>query len=227
MKRLQPKQRAGESAAELVRDGMVIGLGTGSTAEFAIRRIGERMRSESLEVLGVPTSIQAEISAIKYGIPLSSLSEHPSLDLCIDGADQVDSDLNLIKGYGGAHTREKIIAHHSKKLVIVVDELKLVDSLSKPVPLEVLPYARKPVENNISDLGGIPRLRIAERKDGPVITDDGNILIDADLGLIKDPEKLAKQLSEILGVIGHGIFTKSLVSMVYIGKKDRTEIKYP
>ena len=145
-KKRKKKEKAAESAASLIKDGMVVGLGTGSTAEFAIRRIGARIKEEKIEVFGIPTSLRTEMLAIECGIPLTTLSEHPYQDMCIDGADQIDSQLNLIKGGWGSHTREKIVSYAAKKLVICIEEDKMVEALNKPVPLEVLPYAVKMVE---------------------------------------------------------------------------------
>ncbi|MCR3884532.1 MAG: ribose-5-phosphate isomerase RpiA [Methanothrix sp.] len=199
------KRAAGEAAAEMVRDGMVLGLGTGSTVAWTIKRIGEKVE-EGLEVLGVPTSYQAQELAIAAGIPLTSLDQDPVLDLAIDGADQVSRDLIAIKGGGAAHAREKVVAASAQWFVIVADSTKLVGSLSHPVPVEVLPIAARLAKSRIEELGGSPQIRQAKMKDGPVITDNGNFVIDADFGKIEDPGVLATQLSEIPGVVEHGIF---------------------
>ncbi|MEA1998915.1 MAG: ribose 5-phosphate isomerase A, partial [Euryarchaeota archaeon] len=132
-KKRSEKEKAAESASSLISDGMVVGLGTGSTAEIVIREIGNRIKTEEFEILGVPTSLRTEMMAIECGIPITTLSEHPSLDICIDGADQVDSELNLIKGGWGSHTREKIVSYAAKKLVICVEEEKIMEQLTKPV----------------------------------------------------------------------------------------------
>mgnify|MGYP001481297308 FL=1 len=199
------KRAAGEAAAEMVRDGMVLGLGTGSTVAWTIKRIGE-MVAEGMEVLGVPTSYQAQKLAISSGIPLTTLDQDPVLDLAIDGADQIAADLTAIKGGGAAHAREKVVAHSAQWFVIVADSSKRVDLLSHPVPVEVLPFAAKLAGIWIEELGGSPTIRQAKMKDGPVITDNGNFVIDADFGVIEDPGLLAAQLSEIPGVVEHGIF---------------------
>jgi ribose 5-phosphate isomerase A len=199
------KRAAGEAAAGMVRDGMVLGLGTGSTVAWTIKRIGE-MVEEGMEVLGVPTSYQAQELAIAAGIPLTSLDQDPVLDLAIDGADEIAKDLTAIKGGGAAHAREKVVAASARWFVIVADSSKYVDSLSHPVPVEVLPIARRLASRRIEELGGSPQIRQARMKDGPVITDNGNFVIDADFGTIKDPGGLAAQLSEIPGVVEHGIF---------------------
>lgn len=201
----EEKRAAGEAAAGMVRDGMVLGLGTGSTVAWTIKRIGE-MVEEGLEVLGVPTSYQAQELAIAAGIPLTSLDQDPVLDLAIDGADQVSRDLIAIKGGGAAHAREKVVAASAQWFVVVADSTKLVGSLSHPVPVEVLPFAAKLAMGRIEELGGSPQIRQAKMKDGPVITDNGNFVIDADFGEIEDPGVLGTQLSEIPGVVEHGIF---------------------
>lgn len=199
------KRAAGEAAAGMVRDGMVLGLGTGSTVAWTIKRIGE-MVEEGMEVLGVPTSYQAQELAIAAGIPLTSLDQDPVLDLAIDGADEIAKDLTAIKGGGAAHAREKVVAASARWFVIVADSSKYVDSLSHPVPVEVLPIAGRLASRRIEELGGSPQIRQARMKDGPVITDNGNFVIDADFGRIEDPGPLAAQLSEIPGVVEHGIF---------------------
>lgn len=199
------KRAAGEAAAGMVRDGMVLGLGTGSTVAWTIKRIGE-MVEEGMEVLGVPTSYQAQELAIAAGIPLTSLDQDPVLDLAIDGADEIAKDLTAIKGGGAAHAREKVVAASARWFVIVADSSKYVDSLSHPVPVEVLPIAGRLASRRIEELGGSPQIRQARMKDGPVITDNGNFVIDADFGKIEDPGLLAAQLSEIPGVVEHGIF---------------------
>jgi ribose 5-phosphate isomerase A len=200
------KRLAGEAAAELVKSGMVVGLGTGSTVAWTIKRLGERIKEEGLDFLGIPTSFQAENLAIASGIKLTTLNQHPILDLAIDGADQVDHNLYVIKGGGAAHTREKVVACSARKFVIVADESKYVEKLTWPVPVEVLPFALRLVERRLQDLGGKPVLRQGVRKDGPVITDNGNFVMDVDFGVIVDPAALASKISPIPGVVEHGIF---------------------
>lgn len=213
---LNPKQAAGELAAQLAKNGMVVGLGTGSTTAFAIKELGRRVAS-GLNILGVPTSYQSAFLAAECGIPLTTLDEHPVLDIDIDGADQI-SDFVAIKGGGAAHTREKIVASSSKKFVVVVDESKCTDVLNHPVPLEVLPFARKLVIKQVAELGGKVEVRMGVNKDGPVISDNGNFIMDADFGVIEDPASLGERLSQCVGVVEHGIFTN--VDTIYIGKKD-------
>jgi len=200
------KKAAGEAAAELVKSGMVVGLGTGSTVAWTIKRLGERVKEEGLDFLGIATSFQAENLAIDSGINLTALNQHPILDLAIDGADQVDGDLFVIKGGGAAHTREKVVSCSAKRFVIVADESKYVKKLTWPVPVEVLPFALRLVERRLAELGGKPVLRQGVRKDGPVITDNGNFVIDVDFGVIEDPAALAARMDPIPGVVEHGIF---------------------
>jgi len=202
---LDEKRAVGEAAAEMVRDGMVLGLGTGSTVAWTIKKIG-KMVEEGLEVLGVPTSYQAQELAISSGVPLTSLDQYPVLDLAIDGADQIDRALITIKGGGGAHAREKVVSQSAKWFVIVADSSKYVETLNAPVPVEVLPFAAKLVISRIKDMGGNPLLREAKMKDGPVVTDNGNFIIDADFGIIEDPKGLATKLSSLPAVVEHGLF---------------------
>lgn len=200
------KKAAGVAAADLVKSGMVVGLGTGSTVAWTIRRLGERVREEGLDFLGIATSFQAESLAIDSGISLTALNQHPVLDLAIDGADQVDGDLFVIKGGGAAHTREKVVSCSAKRFVIVADESKYVPKLTWPVPVEVLPFALRLVERRLTELGGKPVLRLGKMKDGPVITDNGNFVVDADFGVIENPADLAARIDPIPGVVEHGIF---------------------
>lgn len=202
----EDKKAAGESAASMVKDGMVVGLGTGSTVAWTIIRLGQRVRKDGLKILGVPTSYQAESLAIESGIALTTLSQHPILDLAIDGADQVDKNLFAIKGGGAAHTREKVVSCSAERFIVAIDGSKYVDKMSHPVPVEVLPFAFKLVERGLKDIGGLPVLRQAKMKDGPVITDNGNFVIDVDFGIIESPADIAAKLSVIPGVIEHGIF---------------------
>ena len=212
------KRAAGIAASRTVEPGMVVGLGTGSTVAYTIKELGRRVREEGLEILGVVTSYQSEMLAIEAGIPLTTLAQHPEPDIAIDGADQIDSNLYAIKGGGAAHTREKIVSVSSKRFLVVADESKTSVQLDKVVPVEVLPFAKELVMKKIRNLGGKPELRLALRKDGPVITDNGNFVLDSSFGVINDPESLALQLSTIPGVVEHGIFSN--VDELYIGKKD-------
>ncbi len=213
------KKLVGDSAAALVDNGMVVGLGTGSTTAFAIEALGRRI-DDGLDIKGIPTSYQSRMLAIEWGIPLTSLDQDPVLDIAIDGADQVDANLFVIKGGGAAHTNEKVVARSARRFVVLVDEKKIVDTLIHPVPLEVMPEALELVKRQVMELGGNPKLRMAVRKDGPVITDNGNLCVDADFGEIPEPGKLALQLSACTGIIEHGIFDNA--NEVYVGMRDGT-----
>ena len=214
------KKKAAIEAARNVEDNFVIGLGSGSTAAYAIKEIGRRIREEGLRVIGVPTSYQSFFLAIKYGVPTTTLHENPTLDLTIDGADQIDEKLNLIKGMGGALTKEKIIAASSKKLIIVADERKLANKLGEGqlLPIEILPFAKPLVINKIREMGGKPYLR--EIKRGiPYITDNGNFILDVDFGAIENPEELEEKLKMIPGVVETGLFI-GMAHTIYVGTRD-------
>jgi ribose 5-phosphate isomerase A len=218
------KRAAGYTAADRVRDGMVIGLGTGSTVFFAMERLQERIAS-GLTVSGVPTSIQTAIRACEFGIPLSTLDDYPELDLAIDGADQVDPAFRLIKGRGAALTREKCVAAAAQQLIVVVDESKLASCLNVPVPIEVLPFAVTPVMVQLKALGGVPGVREGTKKDGPVITDNGNFVIDCAFGEIDHPEELESSLAGIPGIIESGLFTGfTKKTIVIAGSKKKCRV---
>ena len=212
------KKAVGERAAAMVEGGMRLGLGTGSTAAYAIEALGRRIREEGLDVRGTPTSFAAERLAREHGIPLASLEELDVLDLAFDGADEVDPDLDLIKGRGGAHTREKVVAGQARRFLVLVDASKLVERLgaAHPVPVEVLPMAQAPVARALEKLGARPELRMAERKDGPVVTDQGLWILDAHFGPIADAADLDGRLSALPGVLGHGLFI-GLATDVLVG----------
>lgn len=213
------KQRAAKKAVEHLKSGFVVGLGSGSTAAYAVRIIGERIRRGELkDILGVATSRQAASEAVKAGVPLTTLDEHPSLNISVDGADQIDGDLNAIKGGGGALLREKVVASASESYIIVADETKLISKLGKGchLPVEVLPFALKPVVLRIGALGAKVSVRKGSGKVGPVVTDNGNIIIDADFGAIDDPKELEAQLKSFPGVIETGLFL-GYASTAYIG----------
>jgi len=219
------KRNAALEAVKHVKNGFAIGLGSGSTAAYAVEEIGRRIKLEEWRILGVPTSYQAFLLAIKHNIPITTLEEHPSLDLTIDGADQIDEKLNLIKGMGGALAREKIVASASKKLIIVADENKKVRVLGEnnhPVPIEVLPFATTLVAHKIEEIDGKPILREGKGKVGPVITDNGNFIIDANFGPLQEPGELENKLKKICGIVETGIFYK-MADTVYIGKHSTVE----
>lgn len=275
------KRRAGERAAEAVEDGMVVGLGTGSTTAYAIDALGTAVEA-GLDIRGIPTSLQSRLHAVEAGIPLTTLDAVERVDVAIDGADQVvvtsaerhpradradqetarsransDSDSAaelaelptetessdgptpnsepetgiqkmgdsciLIKGGGGAHVREKLVDAAADRFLVVVDSSKLVPTIDRSVPLAVLPEAHRVVADRIRDLDGEPTLRSASKKDGPVVTDDGLVLLDCDFGPISNPELLATQLSELPGVLDHGIFT-NLTDTLYVGTETDVDV---
>jgi len=222
--REQVKKNAALQAVKHVRDGFVVGLGSGSTAAYAVEEIGKRVRKEKLQVLGVPTSHQAFMLAVRCGIPITTLDEHPKLDLTIDGADQIDKELNLIKGMGGALTKEKIVASAAKQFIVVADETKLAQRLgtNQPVPVEVLPFAVSTVMQRMREMGGKPTLREGKAKIGPVVTDNGNFIVDVDFGPIRAPRELGSQLKMIPGVVETGLFVE-MADIVYVGKRKTVE----
>jgi ribose 5-phosphate isomerase A len=217
----QEKEAACRAAAKLVRDGEIVGLGTGSTAHFAVVALGERVKA-GLKIIGIPTSVQTGELARAVGIPLTTLDEHPEIDITIDGADEVDPQLRLIKGGGGALLREKVIAAASKKMVVVVDSSKVVPVLGKfPLPVEIVSFARTVVEKKIVSLGGSPKLR-AKPDGSPFITDNGNQILDCSFGKIDDPAALALILSNTPGIVEHGLFI-GLAKLALVGRGDRVE----
>ena len=221
------KRRAGQSAADTVGGGDVVGLGTGSTAAHAIRAIGDRIDA-GLDVRGVATSFASRELALDVGIPLLDLDEAvgpdaPGIDVAVDGADRV-AGTDLIKGGGAAHAREKIVDAAADRFLVVADRSKLSAALDRPVPAEVLPAAREPAAAEVRDLGGDPALRRAARKDGPVVTDNGNLVLDCDFGEITDPERLATALSTIPGLVEHGLFV-DLADEIHVGTVDGVRIE--
>jgi len=219
----EAKRRAAEHAIALVTDGQVVGLGTGSTAKFAIEGLG-RCVSEGLSIKGVPTSIATEKMAREVGIPLVDLNEVQLIDITLDGADEVDRDFNMIKGGGGALTREKLVALASKRRVILVDESKLVSRLgeSRCLPVEVLPFAWTLSARSLSQLGCTANLR---RQAGRCfVTDNGNYILDCEFGAIADPPALESQIKLQHGVIESGLFI-GIADMLVIGFDDRVEVK--
>jgi ribose 5-phosphate isomerase A len=216
------KRRAGESAAEAVEDGTTVGLGTGSTAAWAIRAIGRAVDS-GLDVRGVPTSFQSRELAREVGIPLVGLDELERVDLAIDGADQF-AGADLVKGGGAAHAREKVVDAAAERFLVVADPSKAATVLDHPVPVEVLPDARTTVAGEVREAGGEPTLRDAERKDGPVVTDNGNLVLDCDFGAMEEPGELAATLSAIPGVVEHGLFV-GLADEIHVGTDDGVDIR--
>jgi ribose 5-phosphate isomerase A len=219
--REEAKKRVASEAVKHIKDGFVVGLGSGSTAAIVINEIGLMKKQDNLRILGVPSSSQAMLLALQSGIPITTLDEHPNLDLTIDGADEVDNKLNMIKGGGGALTKEKIVASAAKQVIIVADETKLVEKLGTTfrLPIEVLPFALATVTNRIKEIGGKPFLREGKRKVGAVITDNGNYILDVEFGPINDAEELNRKLKFIPGLIETGLFI-DIADTIYLGKKD-------
>lgn len=214
------KQQVGIAAAQRVESGMVVGLGTGSTTAFAIEELGRRLTTgEISDIVGIPTSFQAVVLGKKFGIPIRSLDDVSNIDLAIDGADEVDPHKNLIKGGGAAHTREKVVDALADLFIVVVDQSKLVDRLGStfPVPIEVIPMAVAPVTRAVMNLGGKPELRLGVKKDGPVITDQGNMVLDVTFAEIPDPKSLEQTLNNIPGVVENGLFV-GLADLILVGE---------
>ena len=215
----EERQQAARAVLGEVRAGMRLGLGSGRTAEHFVRFLGEKVRA-GLDVAGVPTSERTAALAREVGVPLTTLDETPELDLTVDGADEVDPALRLIKGGGGALLREKIVAAASERMIVVVDSGKLVEALGAfPLPIEVVPFgeapARRAIERTVERLGmeGPMTLRMAGA--APFVTDSGNHILDVTLGRIDDPETLARELDAIPAVVGHGLFI-GLASVVAV-----------
>jgi ribose 5-phosphate isomerase A len=216
-------RRTGERAArEIVEDGMDVGLGTGSTAAWAVAEIGRLLDEDELhDVRGVATSLQSHELAKEAGIPLTGLDEVTTLDVAIDGADQYsEQEPTVVKGGGAAHSREKVVDTAAEWFVIVTDEDRATDPLDFPVPVEVLPDARTLVAEGVREQGGIPTLRMMGRAaDGPLVTANGNLLLDCDFGGIEDPTERADALAALPGVVDHGVFV-DMVDEFYIGTDD-------
>jgi ribose 5-phosphate isomerase A len=212
----QEKQLAARAAVQLVESGSIVGLGSGSTANCAIRLLGERVR-QGLKIVGIPTSQKTKQLAEQLGIPLSTLDEQPRIDIDIDGADEIDPNLNLIKGGGGALLREKIIASASRRFIVIAESAKQVAHLGKfPLPVEVIPFAEPVIKPRIEALGAQVKLR-RYAYDNPFVTDEGHHILDCSFGQIANPAALSKQLHSIAGVVEHGLFI-GMAEMAFIGK---------
>ena len=217
----QLKKEAAWHAVRFVKSGMVVGLGHGSTALFALRHIAELLDCGQLQnIVGVPCSTQIESEARKLSIPLTTLDEHPIVDLTIDGADEVDPSLDLIKGGGGALLREKIVAQASRREIIVVDESKLTPTLGtrSPLPIEVIPFGWRAQTSYLDSLGMRPSLR--RNRDGtPFKTDQGNLILDCHCGPISQPIQLAARLKERAGIVEHGLFLGLATDVIVAGSE--------
>ena len=210
------KRQSAIEALQDVKDGMVVGLGTGSTASHFIRELGKQV-GEGLRVHGIPTSEESRKLALEVGVPLTTLRDHPMIDITVDGADEVSPALDLIKGLGGALVREKVVAHASKRVIIIVDEGKLVPRLGlrAPVPVEVVPFAVDVVTLHLWNWGGEVRVR---QKDGKTfVSDNGNTILDWIHGVIDQPEILEKQIKALTGVVDSGIFARVAARVIVAG----------
>ena len=218
------KVAVAQAAVKDIKDGMILGLGSGSTAALMIKSLAENIKSGKLRnIKGVPTSFQSEVLALQLGIDLIDLTSVDRIDLAIDGADEVDPSHQLIKGGGACHVREKLVATKADELLIVVDETKLVDKLNNvfPLPVEVIPSAWKQVQNTINKMNAKSSLRMAVKKAGPVVTDEGNLILDILFqDGINDPHKVECQINNIPGVLENGLFV-DLTTKVLVGKIEK------
>ena len=219
------KRRAAHEAVKWIRDGHIVGLGTGSTIYYVLEELGRRIQTENLQIQGVSTSTQSSQIAARLQIPLVTLNECPRIDIAIDGADQVDSQFNLIKGMGGALTREKIVASAANTVIIVVDETKMTPRLGhhQVVPVEVLPFAEQYIVQRLKKLA--KRIVRRTRSDAqPYITDNSNYILDVDFGEINDPESLQKTIKNLPGVIEVGLFI-NMADIICVGTQTTVEIQ--
>ncbi len=223
----QMKQAVALAAVDQIENGMILGLGSGSTAALMIEALAMKIKSgEIKDVVGVTTSFQGEVLASELGIPLKSLSSVSGIDLAIDGADEVDPKFQLIKGGGACHVQEKLVAALAKKFIVVVDSTKLVKKLNLDfkLPVEVLPSAWKQVQKTLHDLGGKGNLRMAQKKAGPIVTDQGNLILDLSFKHgIDQPDLLESQINNIPGVLENGLFV-NLTDQVLVGKEENDEV---
>ena len=222
------KEAVAEAAVQEISDGMIVGLGSGSTAALMIKNLALLINSGKLKnIKGVPTSFQSEVLALELGIPLVDLTSVSEIDVAIDGADEVDNNFQLIKGGGACHVREKLVATKANKLLIVVDETKLVDDLNKefPLPVEVLPAAWKQVKDTIENMNAVSSLRIAKKKSGPVVTDQGNLILDVLFKEgIRNPKIVESEINNLPGVLENGLFV-DLTDKVLVGKIENNSPK--
>ncbi|KFN89606.1 ribose-5-phosphate isomerase RpiA [Tetragenococcus muriaticus] len=216
------KEDVGIKAASYVKDGMTVGLGTGSTAYYMIKEIGRKIKEEKLNVVGVPTSTISKQQAAEIGIPIKSIDEVKKVDLIIDGADEINTDYQGIKGGGAALLFEKIVATYTDQVIWIVDESKMVNKLGEfPLPVEVIPYGQHQLFHLFAQKGYHPSFRM--ENDQMKVTDSGHSIIDLNLTQIDHPEKLAKELDETVGVVEHGLFL-NMVNTVIIGRQSGAQI---
>jgi len=210
------KRKAAYEAVKEIRDGMIVGLGTGSTTKYAILKLGEMVKN-GLDIVGIATSLESERIAREAGIKVADINDYESIDVTIDGADQVDNNLNLIKGGGGALLREKIVASCSKREIIVVDESKIVSSFSFPLPVEVVKFGWKRTAEKLAKLNLKPHIRHG------FVTDNGNYILDCEYDKLENVEEMEAEINNLPGVVENGLFI-GLTSEVIVGKKDGIEI---
>ena len=222
---LGKKNAANKAVEENVKEGMVLGIGSGSTVVYAVKKIAEINKTKNLNLKCIPSSFQSRQLIVENGLTLVSLDQYPIIDLDIDGADEIDESLNLIKGGGGCLVQEKILASAAKKFVIIADYTKKSDILGENwdngVPIEIIPSALVPILMKLEKLEGKPVLRMAKAKAGPVVSDNGNFIVDVDFGQIKNPSDLNLKILQIPGVVDSGLFL-AMAQTAYIGQKDGT-----
>jgi len=220
---LGKKNAARKAVEENVKKNMIVGIGSGSTVVYAVERLGEINKEKNLNLKCIPSSFQAYQLIIQNGLELVSLEQYPNIDVDFDGADEIDKNLNLIKGGGGCLVQEKILASNSEKFIIIVDFRKRSESLGtnwkRGIPIEVIPMSYFPIMEKLKKLGGNPVLRMAQSKSGPLITDNGNFIIDVDFGEVNNPSELNIKLLNIPGVVDTGLFI-DVTTKVYIGLED-------
>ena len=215
----QARQHAIKSVLNMIKDGMVIGLGSGSTVAQFVEELKNFLRNENMSVRVIPSSYQAYLLAVEHGLEITTLEKNPRPELTIDSLDQVSRLGYVVKGGGGALTREKILCHAAEQTILICDYAKVVDKINIPIPVEVIPFALGYVVREIQSLGGRPRVREGDGKAGPVISDNGNIIIDVDFGEINNPVELEARLDKIPGVVENGIFT-GCVDEIIVGYVD-------
>lgn len=216
---MELKKAVGLKAAEYIESGMVVGLGTGSTAYYFVEEIGRRVKEEGLEVTGVTTSIRTKEQAQGLGIPLKNIDDVTHVDITVDGADEISTDFQGIKGGGGAHLIEKIVASNSKEVIWIVDDSKMVDKLGAfPLPLEVIKYGSQQIFNQLEAKGYKPLFR-KDEAGNKYLTDEDNYIIDLHLGTIENPAALEAELNQMVGVVEHGLFL-NMVTRVLVGSAD-------
>lgn len=217
------KEMAAREAVKYVEDGMVVGLGSGSTANKAIQLMGQKVKEEGIEIIGIPTSISSDLLGRAVGIKIGELDDHPQVDLTIDGADEFDPRLNLVKGLGGALVREKIVASSSRVVLIVVDDSKRVDYLCQkaPLPVEIVRYSHMSTIRKLASMGCVPELRVAD--DRPFVSDNGNYIVHCRFERIDDPREMEAEIGLVPGVVDSGLFV-GLASKVIVASEGGIKI---